>query len=192
MYVPRLRGPVAAPIGYVIGKVPIKVAVETSDRTKQGGRTNTRSIAINQPGASEPDRGPSSRSAIAAGAPSRLTAASNVQMKIRTGNSFLRSGVTLGASPMPIAGHDRSGHKAPMVWNGCAGKCAPLIRSDPIPRTAARKMREPRYPHATQVRILLRPWSPALWRPIGFNAGRFRLHPLRDVRATARRPAARR
>jgi hypothetical protein len=66
----------------------MNMAVEVIDATKQGGRTNTKSIAISHPGAKDPGLGPSSRSAIAAGAARRVTAVSSVQMRIRTGNSF--------------------------------------------------------------------------------------------------------
>jgi hypothetical protein len=101
-------GPVAAPIGYVIGKLAIKTAVDATDRTKLGGRTNTKSIAISHPGAGV---GPSSRSAIAAGAASRVTAVSTVQMRMRTGNSFMSNGSTLGASSVPITRRGRQGIK---------------------------------------------------------------------------------
>jgi hypothetical protein len=98
------------PIGYVIGKVPMKTPVERIDTTKLGGRTKTKSIAISHPDA---DLGPSSRSAIAAGAASKVTAVSTVQMRIRTGNSFMGSGSTLGASSVPKAGHGRLEGKNP-------------------------------------------------------------------------------
>jgi hypothetical protein len=132
IYVPILRGPVAAPIGYVIGKLAIKRPVAAIDAKKQGGRTNAKSIAISHPGARDPGWGPSSRSAIAAGAARRVTAVSTVQMKIRTGNSFLGSGATMGASPVPIAGHAGPGDKN---TNALAWMCE-AVRIDDLSQPA--------------------------------------------------------